>query len=72
MSYKQNHQFFFLEITKKLIFDGIFCQVDGFFGIMSIYDTPHEFFRADFRGGGQPMHPPPLPTESSRKLGPQE
>ena len=26
-----------------MIFDGVFSQVDGIFGILSIYDTPHDF-----------------------------
>ena len=37
----------FLDKKKKCsIFDGVFSQVDGIFGILSIYDTPHDFLRA--------------------------
>ena len=36
----------FPDKKKNLIFDGVFSQVDGIFGILSIYDTPHDFLRA--------------------------
>ena len=56
----------------------------AFFGILSIYDTPHDFLELSkyvfkiflaqlgpiLEGGGHKMPPPP--TESRRKLGPQK
>ena len=65
-------------LKKNLIFDGVFSQVDGIFGILSIYDTPHDIwelsktvFKTFLAQLGPLSEGPPL-TESSKKLGPQE
>ena len=69
---------------KRLIFDGVFSQVDGIFDILSIYNTPHDFLelsKTAFKTFLAQLGPileewhlmlPPPPTESSRKLGEQE
>ena len=83
-----NRKFLISEILdfsykKRLIFDGVFSQVDCIFGIFCIYDTPHDFLRAfqiclqnfyssiraDFRGGGYKLPPP---HRKSSKIRPTE
>ena len=52
---------------KRLIFDGVFGQVDGIFGVLSIFDTPHDFLELS-----KTVLKLLAQLKSSQKLGPQK
>ena len=68
------------KFKKTFDFDSVFCQVDGIFDILGICNTPHDFgelSKSVFKTFQLGLildadAPPPSPTGSSRKLGPQE